>query len=106
MLTSEQCIEVAEKVWGWVKHPQGWYYPGPEIKIDQLNYARDEKAYIESQVNSWQGFGRTVEAMAEEGFKFGYSNGVAYFFNEQIQVEIEGDMILATHLAALEAMKK
>ena len=41
MLTNEQCIEVAEKVWGW----------------DKIIWC---VVPLKQEVNSWQGFGRTI----------------------------------------------
>ena len=62
MLTNEQCIEVAEKVWGWECKPRedhGWYtFSG----IDKFNYEYTYHIdWLIGQINSWKGFGRTVE---------------------------------------------
>lgn len=61
-LSTKQSIQVVTKIWGWYKAPQGWY--DGDFKIDQLNYAGNENWWIQNKVNSWEGFGKTMEAMA------------------------------------------
>ena len=97
MLTNEQCIEVAEKVWGW--DLESWSDYSDCLTIGQ-------------EVNSWQGFGRTVEAMEEREFSLIKSEAGIEFYNvfKSAEVIIEppakaNDIITATHLAALEALK-
>ena len=123
MLTNEQCIEVAEKVWGWKCKPRedrGWYiFSG----IDKFNYEYTYPIdWLRDEVNSWQGFGRTVEAMFGKGKCVYISKWISHVgFNcmdtmcmdknhisdEMIDDELEFPEHLweATHLAALEAMK-
>ncbi len=60
-MTNSQCIEVAEKVWGWNN------LPGIKPMNEWSELQRDPE-YLKKQVNSWQGFGRTVEAMAYRGY--------------------------------------
>ncbi len=57
-LTNSQIIEVAEKVWGWDAHNLGKHLDSgsPVDYEDQLK----------EEVNSWAGFGRTVEAKDAE----------------------------------------
>jgi hypothetical protein len=102
MLTKDQCIEVAEKVWGW------------EFDATRSNLNILYLCGIQNQVNSWQGFGRTVEAMADD-FHFASDTLFVWFerkgragyfsaplFSKTMNME---DFTQATHLAALEAMK-
>lgn len=114
-MTNEQCIEIAEKVWGWPTI-QG-YWVNPETEKPVFNDG------LREEVNSWQGFGRTVEAMAEKGWAFSelcgpteedLNNGDRlsfHKFSDDIFYPLEWDncvpksLIEATHLAALEALK-
>ena len=90
-LTNEQCIQVAEKVWGWKKTEFSKTYPTaePVWKDEEGRSTRD----IVYAVNSWSGFGKTVEAM--------FGRGIAI---QNILFETPNEMIEATHLAALEAI--
>ena len=120
-MTNSQCIEVAEKVWGWKKReadpatgseeyrPIYWYepneHPGQLVPTCNLNQLKDE-------VNSWQGFGRTVEAMDKKGFRFGgtrFSIITAHQIKDFLIQKVDDwkdlkTFIPATHLAALEAI--
>lgn len=106
MLSNEQCIQVAEKVWRWNKY-----------RIDDFQKENNLRDYI----NSWSGFGRTVEAMAERKYYFiaddiyigflhetkrhGDRNGPPdYFWSRQCPVISINDFIEEAHLAALEAI--
>ena len=60
MLTNDQCIQVAEKVWGWNIQKE-------QLKDQGSNYC-DIDNWLKGKVNSWSGFGKTVEAMAERGY--------------------------------------
>ena len=112
MLTNDQCIEVAEKVWWWKCKPhedRGWY---TFSEIDKFNYEYTYPIdWLRDEVNSWTGFGRTVEAMAGKGYAFSCDDGVVYFikYGDQWEgfygVSPFKNFIEATHLAALEAMK-
>ena len=97
-LTNDQCIQVAEKVWGWeIAHKDSmlivknnhWDKVDTVIPMSQIN----------SIVNSWSGFGRTVEGMAEKGLYFDSKN-LGDWNPEKPRTLIE-----ATHLAALEAVE-
>ncbi len=126
MLTNEQCIEIAEKVWGWsivqVKGTTDLWH------IDLSDDMYDIHA-IKNKVNSWQGFGRTVEAMEkmETNFSRGFvftADGLEVEFSRCIGQKGEEDhyepiheseshlyyeireLIKATHLAALEAINE
>jgi len=108
-MINEQCIEVAEKVWGWKLVPTNFDDPeGTKVWVDDNNnvhptFGIGDKALRE--VNSWQGFGRTMEAMR--------GHPERHTFHIKLQVattgylaESTGQSILfeATHLAALEAI--
>ena len=112
MLTNDQCIEIAEKVWGW---------PMVQVKgtIDLWHIDLSDDMYdihsIRNKVNSWSGFGRTVEAMAENGWYFqevdfwktvhlGFVGDSAEKFCVEWDPEKPKELIEATHLAALEAI--
>lgn len=126
-LSNEQCIEIAEKVWGLSLLDLA------QLRFDEGGYAPPESLeYIENYttqlVNSWKGFGRTVEAMADmpcefsRGFVFsadgievefsrcvgqkGKEGGYAPTFQSGIHMYIDVSIIEATHLAALEAVKE
>ena len=80
MLNNDQCEQVVEEIWGW-------------------GYKEHEHREI---VNSWEGFGLTVEAIDATDSEF-YGNSL----NSYIRGEItKTELWEATHLAALEAMKK
>lgn len=118
-MTSEQCDEIVRKVWGWENHDKEHFYsPSGE----PVWYP--DKARIEKMVNSWQGFGRTVEAMAngdENGFwtldiNMNMVTFIAHRSPQPITDPIEKcwcsagineipTLWEATHLAALEALK-
>ena len=110
-MTNEQCIKVVN-LWGWYKTPQGWY--DGDIKIDHLNYTMDEHDWIKRKVNSWEGFGRTVEAMDAKRWYFNKSTEGIYFYRwlgtrkdttmSRDQGPTTGSLITATHLSALEAL--
>jgi hypothetical protein len=116
MMTNEQRREVAEKVWGWRYRntrpgnpdteylPMYWYQPketdGQLVPTFNINQLKDE-------INSWEGFGRTVESMR------GHPN--SNMFEEMIDAEFhsylleiigQSSFFEATHLAALEAKAK
>lgn len=107
-LSNSQCIEVAEKVW--------------KVKLNEdkiafyKQYPPYPLIYIKEEVNSWQGFGRTVEAMASKysmrflGDRFaGYQGShevKTYSIEQPEHWEDMKSLIPATHLAALEAVKK
>ena len=67
-MNQDQCIEVAEKVWGWKVSP----YNDDDIAIRWTEGTFEDgelggisaKQVFFSEFNSWEGFGRTVEAMA------------------------------------------
>lgn len=104
-MTNSQCIEVVEKVWGWKRTGGKWRdYPENNIWEDSkgsiIRYWDGlAMTSIEQCVNSWTGFGRTVEAMAEKGLYFDSKNTGDW------NPEEPKTLIEATHLAALEAIK-
>ena len=120
MLTTDQCIEIAEKVWGakvtemnagGAKYPMWYLTPNDLVS----------HSFLVQEVNSWQGFGRTVEAMdakdwtleeccSEERYELG---DVLSFAKDEKVIQIlrdeiyrPRDLIEATHLAALEAINE
>jgi len=123
-LTNEQCIQVAEKVWGWKRKaedkatankegmPPRWIEPGsdPLKSINRLYNAWQLKHEIES----WSGFGRTVEAMAEKKLNFLVEPSSVMFWSADRSIQFavpytrnpfnKEHFIEATHLAALEAI--
>ena len=87
MLTSEKSIEVAMTVW--------------KCKVGDDPF--DIEMVVEA-VNSWQGFGRTVEAMADNNNIIIDAAGkhfIDYMLGRTSKQQLWG----RTHLAALEAMK-
>lgn len=96
-MTNSQCIEVVEKVWGW-EHTYDPKVPYPTHFFKSPN--NDSFIGIErfkEQLNSWTGFGRTVEAMAERGIQFKQLMQMTGLHG--------GSVIEAAHLVALEAIK-
>ena len=117
-MTNEQCIAVAE-LWGYrhVKDGAGkdWYgEPQPYlIKVWDDGYDEIMMPELQKQVLSWQGFGRTVEVMAERDLvlithpDIGFCEAglSAYDGGRVHNIELR-ELIEATHLAALEAKRK
>lgn len=108
-MTNEQCIEVATKLWGWAWHPEGeipsgnqWEWQGrwTDGYGSVVLYQRD----VSDKVKSWSGFGRTVEAMADEYGSLQVFGGWVSF-NRDREVSDSFGLIEATHRAALEALK-
>jgi len=98
-MTDEQCIQIIN-LWGWHKHPQGWY--DGDFKIGQLNYARDEKDWIKRKVNSWEGFGRTVEVMAGKKLSPDDLQELSVIYEAYLAGSITHvELWEATHIAAL-----
>jgi len=81
-MTNDQCEQVVEEIWGW-------------------GYKEHEHREM---VNSWQGFGRTVEAMADNNNIIIDAAGkhfIDYMLGRTSKEQLWG----RTHLAALEAIK-
>jgi len=118
MLSNKQCVEVVEKVWGWKSsrvpsqfQDVWWMFDGNRM-LKQCDL--DSYGKLAAEVNSWSGFGSTVEAMAVE-YNFGNDGGVVWFehkiragyFSHSISNEFDvSNFISATHLAALDAIKE
>lgn len=113
-MTNEQSIEVAEKVWGyryiedgagkdWVFEPQPYL-----IKVWDGGYDEIMMPELSEQINSWQGFGRTVEAMLAKGLPLNLTapDKERPNFSQESVDRICKSMIAKTHLAALEAVRK
>jgi len=117
MTDIEFCENVAKRVWRWTvsrptKYRLRWSYGA----VDGGEYYNDQ--FI-CEVNSWQGFGRTVEAMTESGFTLDIDcieshfskcigqdkdNEPIYVYGDCLFVDA-GGIIKATHQAALDAVK-
>ncbi len=111
-----QYIEVAEKVWGWYEDTRGsasrlWRSIDPDTGGGQL-FDIDE---LKEEVNSWQGFGKTVEAMAERNLyllvvgraiHFKNPNDSFIMANTRVQIIDTEKLIEATHLTALEMVRE
>lgn len=112
-MTNSQHIEVAEKVWGWNPADCPYYKKVAELLSDNDdNFKVEATDLLRAEVNSWAGFGRTVEAMAEKGlYFFNIPNEIRHtdyrkvIFNKLSDRDIK-KLIEATHLAALEELKK
>ena len=92
MLTNEQCIEIAEKVWGWKSAKKSdWRW----------------ESYIATEVNSWQGFGRTLESLRANRNDTAITiiKGEVGNYLRNDGIDSEEELWEATHLAVLEAMK-
>lgn len=111
-LTESQCIEIVDKLWGWnaKKVESEWVY-SDAYKHTGNGFTKEQ--WLKGEVNSWQGFGRTVEAMA--GKKWVFTDGEFYLcflshIGKQVPIVVIDDwndpknLIEATHLAALEAI--
>ena len=89
MTRKEIAIEVATKIWKWERDARGpdgisvYYGPvdGPLLFEDKL----------EDEAFSWQGFGRTVEAMEKKGWSLTVNNSGWGFYNAGKFYEILGD---------------
>ncbi len=126
-LSTEHCIQVAEKVWLITVIPDGKSTPITELdKIDIEDYVESEfnapdapngwlfASEVPKRVNSWQGFGRTVEGMDKKKWWFNKSVVGVYFYhyngmNRHTTMIRDGGLTMeslweATHLAALEAI--
>ena len=99
-MTNSQCIEVAEKVWGLsVGDIQDEYTEYLCAVEYQTNETKDE--WLRDEVNSWQGFGRTLESVKEVPTMF----LLKILLDDRTRDDWTTDeFIEATHLAALEAI--
>lgn len=112
-LSTEQSIEIAEKIWGWSRKDQYDFYGKQALKVGlAVSHDYSDIAFeIQKEVNSWSGFGRTVEAMEEKGFYLGlncYQNFGFYKKSKPMaQIDLGGgtfEWMERTHLASLEAL--
>ena len=102
-LTNDQCIQVVEKIWGWQSHQTGVYFmPTGSVSVQALS--PDE---LKNKVNSWQGFGRTVQRMRGHPNYGEFSVKCSIYLNGYL-AEMTGVnyMFEATHLAALEVVRE
>ncbi|KKN38552.1 hypothetical protein LCGC14_0752470 [marine sediment metagenome] len=112
-MTLEQITAVAEEVWGWDKHSS----PGLWFDLNRVESKLRTLDDLKLELESWSGFGRTVEAMADREFVLLIDNtpGFVKLKPNLISYSYEGgpvpkltakEIIEATHLAALEAKRK
>lgn len=105
MLSNEQCIEVAELVWGW--DLEG------ELSLRHRFYDDENRRNtrwispqeLVQEVLSWSGFGKTVEAIINKK-RGGYPDLHHAICCGMTDGDIAETIITATHLAALEAIKE
>lgn len=68
-MTHDEAVEVAEKVWG-KKDALNWAKRGYDLDQEVYGIMHASRSnphkWLISEVNSWEGFGRTVEAMWEK----------------------------------------
>lgn len=64
-LTEQECIEVAERVWGLAFHEflDAWVKAGGELRDARY------RSELPNTVNSYEGLGRTLEAMRAKGWR-------------------------------------
>lgn len=120
-MTNSQYIEVAE-MWGWKRTGGRWKDHDNEIWEDEngcvVRYWDGVAMMdIEHCINSWQGLGRTVESMRKINYQFLAWGDSCGFCIKPIKshpiIKMDYDysirngteLIEATHLAALEAIK-
>jgi len=97
-MTNSQYIKVAE-MWGWKHTSDGIWGKAGHVQFCDHD--------LEDEVNSWQGFGRTVEAIEASDVWDGFSIAVASYlakYLEYAEFSLD-DLFEAIHLAALEALK-
>ena len=113
-MTQDQCIEIAEKVWGWDKSTLifNGYPLWRNLKSSEDGIWEDA---LPKEVLSWTGFGRTVEGMV--GYQFiAKGDGCGFckkpirkheivWHNYDYSNRDRTELIEATHLAALDAIK-
>lgn len=115
-LSTDQCIEVAEKIhnysitWGKDGYAKVvWMEGGQRFE----EFMTDEQ--IADEVLSWSGFGRTLEGMAEKGFRligngadgFQFESNSCFWGSPEFgPFDRPTDLIQATHLNALEAIQE
>jgi len=101
-LTNSQYIQVVE-LWGWTLIDGDWYQPTPNPDWPQGLKVCTETG-IKSEVNSWSGFGRTVEAIRASKH-FAAKDRLMRMYEGYLQRGITKEMLWErTHLAALEAI--
>ena len=115
-MDNETAIHIATKVWGMTSSQMAKEY---SWEHNNCNFneagAQTYSQYWESQVNSWQGFGRTVEAMAKRNM-YPFMNedwDILFFHRDDLGAAHRprftysnsniNSIIEATHLSALEA---
>ena len=93
-LSADQCVEVA-KMWGWKRK---LFNGVPMWMGDPTKGSWVAEEYLPEMVNSWSGFGRTVEAMIARG---GHPHDII-----KKSCPTSERVIELTHLAALEAVRE
>lgn len=113
-MTNSQCIAVAEKVWEYKSWRECWkdfaetneYWRIDRLPVDNEIRLGLEKSILSGEVESWSGFGRTVEAMqsnCNDQQKDRMCSTYEGFLNGGVSKEMLWER---THLAALEAMEQ
>lgn len=108
-LTTEQCIEIAEKLWGyeWLNNPNGimGVWLDDNRRTLSIPFVCYKKEVIKKEVNSWQGFGRTVEAMSLPVYGVFRINATDMYADYLRGLHSKEILWKQTHLQALEALK-
>lgn len=123
VLTEQECIDIAEKVWGFTCKL-------PPTGIDLLEWELSPSRYwktpigellafdngICAEVRSYEGMGRTLEAMRDKGYMaaiyvrpesqciFYYGKGLGWGDNVAGEAS-NADLLIAVHRAALAALE-
>ena len=126
-MTNDQRIAVAEEVWGWTRLTEENFsdWCTREVwelriitHIDEANRDSWGKDSLPERVKSWQGFGRTVEAMAEMNNMIEINSCLIIFKSgdthsprgKSLLLEVDESysqrIIEHTHLAALDAVRE
>ena len=102
MTREELAVQVAQKIWGWERNEYGnWAEPdGSETYI--IDSSSDD---LERFTFSWEGFGRTVEAMRVKGNLGDFDRRVRVMISRLLnELNDKSEFFEATHRAALEAI--
>ena len=101
-MNNEQCIAVAEKVWGLscdgILDEYNRYLACVEYQTD---FTKEE--WLKEEINSWSGFGRTLEKSINPSSIWKFTTILREYLDGSLTKE---QFIEATHLVALEAVRK
>ena len=98
-LSHHQCRQVVEKVWKWRfngdEDSPFWYDPEDSVVPWDI-------IYIEDEINSWEGFGRTVEGMRNNPNKYQFSRELQRYIHDYIYKCYDEELLFdSIHLAAI-----